>query len=426
MRKRVTRPPRFAAIDNKAIDSLPSILGIGLLTRLIRARDGDHVTVESLARDYSEGEAALSRAMRELVQAGNVVKLKVQRARSETVVGPNGSPVLKRGGSWWTTFSVDSIPFTPEDVADMLAELMADGNVKKITVEPEHLDPRKAGRAAPGSVGPTSCDQGRQRPAPRKPGAGQPAPGEAGTLSNTVPETSSSASPALPAQSRPQKTIDSRWDDPQTAAADRARDTTFWELPGQPPAVPAPRREQPVMGTPKDPPPAAVGQPPAVPAPRREQPVMGTPMPEDPLSAAVGRIVAAWAASRRSAGVGPHRKPSALAEFTESARALVASGESVEWLVSVAAWMGAEKPAWWQLGLAAKAQCAGAPTRSGGSTREVRRLAADKCPRHPVLPLDCPTCRREEEQLRGGGAAGLSLAEILATEGVSWQPKATV
>lgn len=212
MRKRVSRPARFAAVDNGAVDSLPSILSIGLLTRLIRAKDGDPVTVESLTQEYAEGEAALSRAMRTLVEAGLVVKFKVQRARSaELIDEETGEAVTRRGGSWFTEFSVDSIPHTLEDVAAMLEEILDGGNVKAMRVEPVRLDPRKQGSQAQrptpqnAGVGPTCGNTssgglggemkprddgprpapafpGAGRPGPGGPGAGRPGPGQAGAL----------------------------------------------------------------------------------------------------------------------------------------------------------------------------------------------------------------------------------------------------
>ncbi|MFF8925558.1 hypothetical protein ACF1A4_30385 [Streptomyces albidoflavus] len=202
MRKRISRPARFAAIDNGAIDSLPSILSVGLLTRLVRAKDGDEVTVESLAREYAEGRDALTKAMRVLVEAAFVVKFKVQRATTETVVDEEtGEKSAPRGGSWWTTFSVDSVPFTVDDVAAMLQEIHDAGNVRAVRVEPAHLDPRKqpapASRPTTGipSVGPTCEDaapgrvaeakkpeESSPRPTDGFPTAGRPTVGQAAAL----------------------------------------------------------------------------------------------------------------------------------------------------------------------------------------------------------------------------------------------------
>lgn len=149
MRKRVSRPPRFAAVDNNAIDTIPSVLATGLLTTLIRAKDGDNVTVEGLAQEKTEGREALTKAMRILVDGAYVVKFKVQRAASETVTLEDGTKEQKRGGSWYTTFTVDSIPFNANDVAAMLEEILQAGNVRAVRVEPTRLDPRQDPQATP-------------------------------------------------------------------------------------------------------------------------------------------------------------------------------------------------------------------------------------------------------------------------------------
>jgi hypothetical protein len=179
-------------VDNGAIDGLPSILSVGLLTCLIRAKDGDDVTVESLTESYDEGEKSLSKAMRALVNDAYVVKFKLQRAVSE-VVEEEGKEVTKRGGSWYTTFTVDSIPFTAADVAVMVEEILAEGNVKSYRVEPERLDPRKLSKPAVakpssrptppnrgvgatcGNAAPEGPDEGEDesRPTPPSPGVGQ-------------------------------------------------------------------------------------------------------------------------------------------------------------------------------------------------------------------------------------------------------------
>lgn len=210
MQKRPSRPTRFAAVENAAIDKLPSLLAVGLLTRLIRAKDGEDVTVESLCGEYAEGETSLSKAMRALVAQAFVVKFKVQRATSEPLVDEAGEqvldeagkPVIKRGGSWYTTFSVDSHSFTADDVAEMVDAILAGGNVKAIRVEPEHLNPRKKDPAAasPTAALPTPKNPGASptrdnttsRPTPAFPGVGQtrvgrptplrPGAGQAGAL----------------------------------------------------------------------------------------------------------------------------------------------------------------------------------------------------------------------------------------------------
>jgi len=181
MRKRPTRLSRFAAVDNNAIDAMESLLAVGVLTRLIRAKDGDDVTVESMARDYAEGESAIGKAMRLLVLRALVVKFKIQRIVSEWVV-EGDKEVLKRGGTWWTTFSVDSIPFTLDDVAAMLAEIEAGGNARKIRIEPEHLDPRKPPeeRAALLAATASVLTKNPPRPAQARPTPARPTPQNAG------------------------------------------------------------------------------------------------------------------------------------------------------------------------------------------------------------------------------------------------------
>ncbi|MFB6755486.1 hypothetical protein ACFCX6_31740 [Streptomyces sp. NPDC056353] len=222
MQKRPSKPQRFAAVENDAIDQLPSLLAVGLLTRLIRAQDGEDVTVESLCDEYAEGEKALSKAMRALVAEAFVVKFKIQRATNERVLDEAGEPVLdekgkpvvKRGGSWYTTFSVDTHRFSAEDVAEMTDAILAGGNVKAIRVEPEHMDPRKTvaptserptppkggvGQDASAQVGPTPPfagvgQGGAGRPTPPRPGVGQ---GGALFKEETVFENSPSPSAAL-------------------------------------------------------------------------------------------------------------------------------------------------------------------------------------------------------------------------------------
>ncbi|MFJ3819275.1 hypothetical protein [Streptomyces sp. NPDC090056] len=172
------------AIDNGAVDTLRSMTAKGLLSTLLRARDGDEVTVEALSKTHDEGRESLAKAMRILVDHAFVVKFKIQRRRSETVELADGSRQEKRGGSWYTTFSVDSIAFTAEDVAVMLDEVKAGGNVKAVRVEPAHLDPQKtAERPTTGKpyVGPTCDDTEEPQAAPTygKPTVGQPMTGRA-------------------------------------------------------------------------------------------------------------------------------------------------------------------------------------------------------------------------------------------------------
>lgn len=145
MRKRPSRPQRFVALDNGSVDTLKSMTAKGLLATLIRAKDGDDVNVEGLCKTHVEGREMLTKAMRALVEDAFVVKFKIQRKTSETITLEDGSTEQRRGGSWWTTFTVDSIPFTADDVTAMLQEIFDDGNgnVKAVRVEPARLDRRE-------------------------------------------------------------------------------------------------------------------------------------------------------------------------------------------------------------------------------------------------------------------------------------------
>ena len=125
MKKRPSRPARFVAVDNGAADDDGlHVLALGLLTLLLRAKDGDDVTVEGISKRRKEGREALSGAMRNLVSRAYVVKFKIHGA----------------DGKWRTEFSADSIPFTRDDVAEMLPGVMEDA--RAVRVEPEWLDPR--------------------------------------------------------------------------------------------------------------------------------------------------------------------------------------------------------------------------------------------------------------------------------------------
>ncbi|MFI9724566.1 hypothetical protein ACIHFE_33905 [Streptomyces sp. NPDC052396] len=124
------------AIDNGAADDEElHVLALGLLTLLLRAKDGDDVTVEGISKRRKEGREALSGAMRNLVSRAYVVKFKVHGA----------------DGKWRTEFTADSIPFTRQDIAEMLSEVSA--GALAVRIEPEWIDPRTDGSRS--SVGPS-------------------------------------------------------------------------------------------------------------------------------------------------------------------------------------------------------------------------------------------------------------------------------
>ncbi|MFR9794264.1 hypothetical protein ACL07V_37515 [Streptomyces sp. MB22_4] len=173
----------------------------GLLATLIRAKDGDDVTVEGLCKTHTEGREVLTKAMRALVEDAFVVKFKIQREKSEVVELEDGTTETKRGGSWYTTFTVDSIPFTLGDVTAMLDEIYSGGNIKAVRVEPVHLDPRKAlTRPTDGkpSVG-TTCEEGKKPqvgPTDGEPTVGRPTVGRAAAHIRKKTSSSLSGAPA--------------------------------------------------------------------------------------------------------------------------------------------------------------------------------------------------------------------------------------
>ncbi|TRV71767.1 hypothetical protein FKN01_31270 [Streptomyces sp. 130] len=242
------------AIDNGAVDTLRSMTAKGLLSTLLRARDGDEVTVEALSKTHDEGRESLAKAMRALVDNAFVVKFKVQRLRSEVVELADGSTAQKRGGSWYTTFSVDSIAFTVDDVAVMLNDVLAGGNVKAVRVEPAHLDPREAAkRPATGKpyVGPTCEDTEESQVGPTygKPMSGQPTSGRSAAKKIKTGEEEDSLSDARDVCDEPRQEREAATPEdnpagagvpgPREGADDRAALTMLTDLPGTVPEAAA-------------------------------------------------------------------------------------------------------------------------------------------------------------------------------------------
>ncbi|WUD70289.1 hypothetical protein OG937_45895 [Streptomyces sp. NBC_00510] len=124
------------ALDNRAVDDARlSVLDVGLLAMALRCPDGADFTVASLARKRRPGREALTKAMRNLVACGYIVKLKIQDATN---------------GTWRTQFSVTDLPFTTQDVKGMLAEVR---DARAVRVEPVWLDPRSFPTRAAGGPG---------------------------------------------------------------------------------------------------------------------------------------------------------------------------------------------------------------------------------------------------------------------------------
>ncbi|MEU0188082.1 hypothetical protein ABZ312_44235 [Streptomyces sp. NPDC006207] len=146
MKKLRSRPPRFVALANRAVDDVRlSVLDVGLLAVALRCPDGADFTVASLAGKRRPGREALTKAMRNLVACGYIVKLKIQAA----------------SGTWRTEFSVADLPFTRDDVDGLLAEAP---DARAVRVEPDWLDPRSTTAQSPGDQGEDrSAAAGRSR-----------------------------------------------------------------------------------------------------------------------------------------------------------------------------------------------------------------------------------------------------------------------
>ncbi|WP_406278301.1 hypothetical protein OHT93_36840 [Streptomyces sp. NBC_00191] len=178
MKKLRTRPPRFVALDNRAVDDLRlSVLDVGLLAVALRCPDGSQFTVASLARKRRPGREALTGAMRNLVTCGYVVKLKIQDAGT---------------GTWRTEFSVADVPFSREDVEAMLTDV---AGARAIRVEPLWLDPR----SEPAEQGPAPARNPRpgSRPA-RETGSRHP-----GTTSTNAQEAQVAPTDGIPTVGEP-------------------------------------------------------------------------------------------------------------------------------------------------------------------------------------------------------------------------------
>jgi len=122
MRKRTGRPLRFAAIPNETIDDAVNLdlTALGLLAVLIRHRDGWDVTLADIGARYGYGERVLARAMGMLQVARYVVKIRVMDLR----------------GLWSTEIVVYDTPATDEEIADLLASVRDEPDVRDVQIIP--------------------------------------------------------------------------------------------------------------------------------------------------------------------------------------------------------------------------------------------------------------------------------------------------
>ncbi|MFF3249103.1 hypothetical protein ACFYWY_36480 [Streptomyces sp. NPDC002870] len=320
MKKLRTRPPRFVALDNRAVDDLRlSVLDVGLLAIALRCPDGAQFTVASLARKRRPGREALTGAMRNLVTCGYVVKLKIQDAGT---------------GTWRTEFSVADVPFSREDVEGMLTDVVG---ARAIRIEPGWLDPRR--EPVEQAPAPTRNPRAASRPA-RVTGSRHSGAASADTQSPQVAPTDgfpTVGEPIVGSPSAKERTLHLQDSSLSGGAgpdggirAAPASDRNERE-------APAPHRAQGLAAVPALPPlVAAVGG--GGPA--------ATPLPIADARAAGDRVADAWAKAREQRRIavpvlGRRR-------VAQAAAALAASGMAEEVLLQAAADM-ARKPNWMDL-----------------------------------------------------------------------------
>lgn len=119
-RFRKGRPDRFTMISNDAVDTY-DILTVGLLTVLLRLPDDWRTTMDELAAKRGASRRALYASMRDLVEGGNVVKVKYQNAK----------------GHWCTDSYTFDPPCTPQEAQAISDEYLGLHRI----IEPARLDP---------------------------------------------------------------------------------------------------------------------------------------------------------------------------------------------------------------------------------------------------------------------------------------------
>ncbi|MGH3501824.1 MAG: hypothetical protein ACRDQA_13210 [Nocardioidaceae bacterium] len=123
MQIRRGRPDRFTQVPNTTVDDLGlDILALGLLTQLLRFPDGWSTDLDQIGRRRGPSRRQLYPAMRTLVEAGYVIKIKYQQ---ET-------------GKWATDVYTFDTPAEPDEVADLLTLYQG---ARAIRVEPARFAP---------------------------------------------------------------------------------------------------------------------------------------------------------------------------------------------------------------------------------------------------------------------------------------------
>lgn len=123
-RTRHGRQRSFAMIPNATIDDAQHLdfMALGLLTVLLRQKDGWDMTLERVGRKYGYGREALANAMGLLQAARYVVKLRVQ---------------IGGGGHWSTEIVTYDTPASDEEMAELLETVRSEPLVMDVRlIEP--------------------------------------------------------------------------------------------------------------------------------------------------------------------------------------------------------------------------------------------------------------------------------------------------
>ncbi|MFB7291112.1 hypothetical protein [Actinacidiphila glaucinigra] len=369
-------------MDNRAVDDQRlSVLDIGLLTMALRLPDGADFTIAALAQTRKPGREALTKAMRNLVAYGYIVKLKIQDAAD---------------GTWRTEFSVAGLPHQHADIHHLLTQVTRS---RAIRVEPAWLDPRNHHTRTP-TPAPTPLEGTPPEPAdahspavlsdhrpitanpalPRAtsddsegvqagpsdgfPAVGDPAIGEPAAGHPTAGNPSAKEL-RLNKQDRQNSSLSSPPTTPRrpTALAPKRETTTpsgHTPPAGPPPATPsrsgptgdtpgnagtsAPAPARPAPGSPQAATPARHGHTPGTPNPAAPAPARSA--PAQPQAAAAARIADAWTTARHHHG---HPVPAlAPGRIAHAAEALLNAGIQEPHLTQAATAM-ARKPTWYDL-----------------------------------------------------------------------------
>lgn len=261
MRKRSGRPPRWAAIPNTTIDDAHhlDLTALGLLTALLRHRDGWDITLADVGRRYGHGEDAMAAAMGALQIGHYIVKVRVR--------GP-----LNR---WSTEVVVYDTPATEEEITALLDQIRAEPDVRAVQVIP----PTKTALTRHAKRTTKRARSPHNPPTPGNPRLGQHRdPTDSGV-------TGDSATPEPLKKTSTQKTPPSR---PSVSHhTHNTRDTTERRTDTTAPQRPAPTRttrtRKPREGAP------ALGEPDAPPGGSRATSTPGTRRPRPAPAAPVAR-----------------------------------------------------------------------------------------------------------------------------------------